>query len=159
MAVARQNPAAVEAAQSAAVVAVEERLKQLAPVLAQSVAFDEKKWEAELRGRNAASKRAIAEKKAGVWDMTPMLVCSLLIMLWGIAWGLLYMVYETASKPEVNQMVLAALIGLAGPIWTGAIVASVTAIVAYRFDGTKESSEQTKAITAMVRRDIEGVTQ
>lgn len=159
VAVARQNPAAVEAAQSAAVVAVEERLKQLAPVLAQSVAFDEKKWEAELRGRNAASKRAIAEKKAGVWDMTPMLVCSLLIMLWGIAWGLLYMVYETASKPEVNQMVLAALIGLAGPIWTGAIVASVTAIVAYRFDGTKESSEQTKAITAMVRRDIEGATQ
>lgn len=155
VAVARQNPAYVEAAQSAAVIAVEERLKQLAPVLAQTVGWDEAKWKAEREGRDAASERAIKEKKAGLWDMTPVLVCSLLAMLWGIAWGLLYMIYETASKPEVNQMVLAALIGLAGPIWTGAIVASVVAIVAYRFDGTKESSEQTKALTAVMRRDFE----
>lgn len=156
VAVARQNPAAVEAAQSAAVIAVEERLKQLAPVLAQSVDWDKQKWQAEREGRDAASKRAIAEKKAGVWDMTPVLVCSLLAMLWGIAWGLLWMIYQTASKPDVNQMVLAALIGLAGPIWTGAIVASVAAIVAYRFDGTKESSEQAKAFTAMVQRNVDG---
>lgn len=156
VAVARQNPAYVEAAQSAAVVAVEERLKQLAPVLAQTVDWDKQKWQAEREGRDAASKRAIAEKKAGVWDMTPFLVCSLLIMLWGIAWGLLYMIYETASKEEVNQMVLAALIGLAGPIWTGAIVASVAAIVAYRFDGTKESSEQTKALTDVMRTNLQG---
>lgn len=156
VAVARQNPAYVEAAQSAAVVAVEERLKQLAPVLAQTVDWDKQKWQAEREGRDAASKRAIAEKKAGVWDMTRFLVCSLLIMLWGIAWGLLYMIYETASKEEVNQMVLAALIGLAGPIWTGAIVASVAAIVAYRFDGTKESSEQTKALTDVMRTNLQG---
>ena len=35
-----------------------------------------------------------------------------------------------------HRPIIAALIGLAGPIWTGAIVATVAAIVAYRFDGS-----------------------
>ena len=131
----------------------------LAPVLAQTVDWDKEKWQAEREGRDAASERAIKERGAGVWDMTPFLVRSLLVILWGIAWGLLgAILYLVIMKEEPNQMVLAALIGLAGPIWTGAIVASVVAIVAYRFDGTKESSEQTKALTSVLRRDFnEGV--
>ena len=32
-----------------------------------------------------------------------------------------------------------------------AVIISVAAIVAYRFDGTKESSEQTKALTDVMR--------
>lgn len=157
VAIARQDAAKIEAAQTAAMVAVEERLKQLAPVLAQTVDWDKEKWQAEREGRDAASTRAIKEKQAGVWDMTPFLVRSLLVILWGIAWGLLgAILYLVIAKEEPNQMVLAALIGLAGPIWTGAIVASVVAIVAYRFDGTKESSEQTKALTDVMRSNFEG---
>lgn len=159
VAVARQDATKIEAAQAAAVAAIDERLKQLAPVLAQTVDWDKEKWQAEREGRDAASERAIKERGAGVWDMTPFLVRSLLVILWGIAWGLLgAILYLVIMKEEPNQMVLAALIGLAGPIWTGAIVASVVAIVAYRFDGTKESSEQTKALTSVLRRDFnEGV--
>ena len=95
---------------------------------------------------------AIAEKKAGLWDMTRTLVTSLLLMLWGISWGLGYALYEATHKDEPNGMVLTALLGLAGPIWTGAIVASVVAIVAYRFDGNKDGSEQTKAVLDLAAR-------
>lgn len=155
VAVARQQPEMVAKIEAAAA----DWLAQMAPVLAQTVDWDKEKWQAEREGRDAASERAIKERGAGVWDMTPFLVRSLLVILWGIAWGLLgAILYLVIMKEEPNQMVLAALIGLAGPIWTGAIVASVVAIVAYRFDGTKESSEQTKALTSVLRRDFnEGV--
>ena len=152
VAVARQDPAKLAAIQQAADESLAERLKQLAPVLVQSAEIDRLKWEAERAGRDAASKRVIEEKKAGLWDMTPVLVCSLLAMLWGIAWGLGWAIFKVIEQPDPNQMVLAALIGLAGPIWTGAIVASVVAIVAYRFDGNKNSADQTKAMLAMARQ-------
>lgn len=149
VAVARQQPEMVAKIEAAAA----DWLAQMGPALAQTVDWDKEKWQAEREGRDAASERAIKERGAGVWDMTPFLVRSLLVILWGIAWGLLgAILYLVIMKEEPNQMVLAALIGLAGPIWTGAIVASVVAIVAYRFDGTKESSEQTKAVADAIRQ-------
>lgn len=155
VAVARQDPAKVAAAQQAAMDAVTERLKQLAPVLVQTAELDRLKWEAEREGRDAASRRAIEERKAGLWDMTPFLVRSLLIMLWGIAWGLLGAILTVALQKEPNAIVLTALFSIAGPIWTGAIVASVIAIVAYRFDGTKESSKQTDVMLALANRQFQ----
>lgn len=146
VAVARQDAAVVAQAQELAENTVLDRLKQLAPLLQQTSDLDKTKWQAEREGKDAASARVIAEKRAGLWDMTRTLVTSLLVMLWGIAWGLGYALYGAISKDEPSGMVITALIGLAGPIWTGAIVASVVAIVAYRFDGTKEGSEQTRAV-------------
>ena len=152
VAVARQDAAVVAQAQELAENTVLDRLKQLAPLLQQTSDLDRAKWQAEREGKDAASSRAIAEKKAGLWDMTRTLVTSLLLMLWGISWGLGYALYEATHKDEPNGMVLTALLGLAGPIWTGAIVASVVAIVAYRFDGTKDGSEQTKAVLDLAAR-------
>jgi hypothetical protein len=80
--------------------------------------------------------------------MTKWIVVSLLVMLWGIAWGLLSGVLALSFQDDPDPMVLTALIGLAGPIWTGAVVASVVAIVAYRFDGSKQSSDQSNALMA-----------
>lgn len=153
VAVARQNTAVVEQVQQAAVDALAERIKQLAPVLDKSIEYDKAKWQAELESKKATSAIAIEEHKAGLWDMTPAIVWCLLLMLWGIAWGLLFAIIKLASAESPNQMVLAALIGLAGPIWTGAIVSSVAAIVAYRFDGSKQSSDQTKAVLSLARTE------
>lgn len=123
-----------------------------------SMPWDQAKWKAEGEGKQLVSNIAIAERLAGIWDMTPFLVKSLLIMLWGIAWGLLLaicgvsaaIIFDSTAAANANaSMVLTALIGLAGPIWTGAIVASVAAIVAYRFDGSKQSSDQTRAALAV----------
>lgn len=146
VAVARQDAGIVAQAQQIAESTVLDRLKQLAPLLQESMELDQAKWQAEREGKDAAATRAIAEKKAGLWDMTQTLVTSLLIMLWGIAWGLGYALYQAIQRDEPNAMVLTALIGLSGPIWTGAIVASVAAIVAYRFDGTAKESAQTQAL-------------
>lgn len=115
--------------------------------------WDAAMWAARIAGRASASSVAIAEKAAGLWDMTPFLVKSLLIMLWGIAWGLLgAIIYLIIDREKPDPVVLTALFSMAGPIWTGAIVASVVAIVAYRFDGTKESTEQSKAVAAVIRQ-------
>ena len=64
VAVARQNPAMVEAAQQAAVISMEERLKQLAPVLEKTIEFDKAKWQAELESKRATSAIAIEEYKS-----------------------------------------------------------------------------------------------
>jgi hypothetical protein len=115
--------------------------------------WDAAMWAARIAGRASASSVAIAEKAAGLWDMTPFLVKSLLIMLWGIAWGLLgAIIYLIIDRETPDPVVLTALFSMAGPIWTGAIVASVVAIVAYRFDGTKESTEQSKAVADAIRQ-------
>lgn len=121
-----------------------------------SITWDERMWAAQDRGRGVVSSIAIAERQAGIWDMTRFLVMSLLIMLWGIAWGLGAGILVVAFSSKPDAMVLTALIGLAGPIWTGAIVASVVAIVAYRFDGSKQGSDQTKALLAAATRNPSG---
>ena len=115
-------------------------LADLAPLFDKLIAVDATENAARIAGRQAASSVAIEEHKAGLWDMTRTLVTSLLVMLWGIAWGLLGAIIGMVFKEKADPTMLAALIGLAGPIWTGAIVATVVAIVAYRFDGSSASN-------------------
>ena len=152
VAVARQNPAMVAAAQEAAVVAVEERLKQLAPVLAQSVEWDKEKWRAEQEGKRTSSKIAIAEKKAGLWDMTKTLVSNTEGQVWFI---LVALASGVGSAFYNNKDALAyALLTLAGPI-LGQVMKNKSQPNDYRFDGTKESGEQTKALTTMMQQASE----
>ena len=141
--------------QQAATVATLEQysLDQLAPMLDKVHGYETDAWQAENAGKQTVSSLAIEEHKAGLWDMTKWIVVSLLLMLWGIAWGLLgSIIYLAASaKPDANPAMLTALVGLAGPIWTGAIVASVVAIVSYRFDGSKESTAATAAVAQIAK--------
>jgi hypothetical protein len=111
-------------------------LADMAPLFDRLMQVDAAENAARREGRQSASSVAIEEHRAGLWDMTRTLVTSLLIMLWGIAWGLLGAIIGLAFKDKPDPTLIAALIGLAGPIWTGAIVATVVAIVAYRFDGS-----------------------
>lgn len=152
VAVARQNPAMVEAAQQAAVLSMEERLKQLAPVLQQSVEFDKAKWQAEREGRDAAAERIIKERTAGLWDMTKTLVSNTEGQVWFI---LVALAGGVGTGFYTGKDALAyAILTLAGPI-LGQVMKNKSQPNDYRFDGTKESSEQTKALTGIMRQDSE----
>lgn len=124
-------------------------LSDLAPVFDKLIAVDKAENEARLAGRQSASSIAIEEHKAGLWDMTRTLVTSLLIMLWGIAWGLLGAIIGLVFKDTPDPTLIAALVAIAGPIWTGAIVSTVIAIVAYRFDGSS-AMNAARAITQQI---------
>jgi len=115
-------------------------LADMAPLFDKLMQVDAAENAARLAGRQSASSVAIEEHKAGLWDMTRTLVTSLLVMLGVIAVGLLGAIIGLAFKEKPDPTLLAALIGLAGPIWTGAIVATVVAIVAYRFDGSSATN-------------------
>src|SRR5690606_8335319 len=102
--------------------------------------WDAAMWAAQLAGRQVASTIAIEERKAGLWDMTPVLVYGATILLGIVSIGLLAAILVQAMTGD--RSINSALIGLAGPIWTGAVVSGFVSMVAYRFDGTKESTEQ-----------------
>lgn len=152
VAVARQNIAMVEAAQTAAVASMEERLKQLSPVLEKSVEYDKELWRAQLESKKATSAIAIEEKKAGLWDMTKMLVSNTEGQVWFILVALAAGVGVGFYKDE--DSLAYAILTLAGPI-LGQIMKNKAQPNDYRFDGTKESSEQTKALTGIMRQDSE----
>lgn len=105
--------------------------------------WDQAMWAAQLAGRKNASEIAIAERQAGLWDMTPVLVgiagatsavCSALLLF--------AIVYQSIWAPKGIDAVL---LGLAGPLLAISF-AAWKAIFDYRFDGTKESTEQSKAL-------------
>ena len=112
--------------------------------------WDAAMWAAQLAGRQVSSTIAIEERKAGLWDMTPVLVYGATILLGIVSVGLLAAILAQAMTGD--RQINSALIGLAGPIWTGAIVAGFVSMVAYRFDGTKESTEQSKAVADVIRQ-------
>lgn len=112
--------------------------------------WDAAMWAAQLAGRQVSSTIAIEERRAGLWDMTPVLVWGATILLGIVSVGLLAAILWQAMNGE--GAINSALIGLAGPIWTGAIVAGFVSMVAYRFDGTKESTEQSKAVADVIRK-------
>lgn len=134
-----------------------QHLAAVAPFVDKLAQLDAARWAAEDKGRSNVSTIAIEEHKAGLWDMTGWIVKSLLLMLWGVAWGLLAAILWLTVRggADSSPAMLTALIGLAGPIWTGAIVASVTAIVAYRFDGSKASQAAAEAQNAIRKYDAE----
>lgn len=148
VAVARQNAAVVEQVQQAAVDALAERIKQLAPLLDKSIEYDKAKWQAELESKRATSDIAIQEHKAGLWDMTPVVVIAAACMLGALVASLLgALVYQAVTG---DRQIDSGLLGIAGPILMAAVTAWL-AIIAYRFDGSKQSSDQTKAVLSMTR--------
>lgn len=150
VAVARQNPAMVEAAQQAAVLSMEERLKQLAPVLEKTVEFDKAKWQAELESKRATSAIAIEEYKAGLWDMT----CTLVTNTEGQVWFILVALAAGVGAGfwYGKDAIAYAILTLAGPI-LGQIMKNKAQPNDYRFDGTKASSDQSKAVMDVMKQD------
>ena len=150
VAVARQNPAMVEAAQQAAVISMEERLKQLAPVLEKTIEFDKAKWQAELESKRATSAIAIEEYKAGLWDMTKTLVSNTEGQVWFV---LVALATGVGAGFWYNKDAIAyAILTLAGPI-LGQIMKNKAQPNDYRFDGTKASSDQSKAVMDVMKQD------
>lgn len=140
--VAIQAVAAVQSdAEKLAVVekAAADHLNAIAPFVKMSMEIDQARWTAENQGKQTVSSIAIEEHKAGIWDMTKWLVVCLMLMLWGIAWGLLAAIIALLFKDKPDPALLTALFTVAGGIWSGAIVTSIAAIIAYRFDGSKNS--------------------
>jgi hypothetical protein len=155
VAIARQNPAMVEKAQTAASDALAERLKQLAPLLDRiegSIETDKAKWAAELESKKATSAIAIAEHTAGLWDMTPVLVYGGALMLMALVFSLIgALVFQAVTG---DREIDSGLLGIAGPILMAAVTAWL-AMINYRFDGSKQSSDQTKAVIGMTARNLE----
>lgn len=118
-------------------------LDALAKALDKTAEWDERKWAAAISGRTAASTVAIEEHKAGMWDMTRTVVYTACAMLTVISTGLLAAILVQAMTGD--RKIDGALIGLAGPIWM-ATIAAWGAMIAYRFDGTKEGAEQSRAL-------------
>jgi len=152
VAVARQNPAMVEKAQIAATESLSERIKQLAPLLDRTIDYDKAKWDAELASKKLTSQVAIEEHRAGLWDMTKYLVSFAGVMLCALIFSLIgALVFQaTTGDREIDS----GLLGIAGPILMAAVTGWL-AIIAYRFDGSKQSSDQTKAVIGMTSRNID----
>lgn len=140
---AQKSPEVVKKAEQTAL----DLLSTLAPLLDKSVAYDQAKWTAETTGRDAAAARAKGEP----WDMTKALVyfagiTSTLVVLALTA----AVIWQALQGKDINT----ALIGLAGPLLMAALQ-SWREIFAYRFDGTKNSSEQTRALLAVATQPKE----
>ena len=148
-AVARQDPALVKQAEALAETTALERLQQLSPLLDKSSEYDKAKWQAEREGKDAAADRFVKEKQAGGWDYTYVLVVAGAIVSTLGSMGLIgAVVLQSMAKflgYEGAAGIDAALVGFAAPLVTLAY-SCWKDIIAYRFDGTKESSEQTKAL-------------
>jgi hypothetical protein len=145
VAVARQNPAMVAKVE----VAADDWFKQAAPFLDKLAEYDAQKWGAEIAGKRAASEVAIAERKAGLWDMTQTVVWFAAATLTGLVFALLGALLYQATTGE--RTIDSGLLGLAGPIFMAA-VSAWGAIIAFRFDGTKASEAQSAALSAMVAK-------
>jgi hypothetical protein len=143
VALVRQQPELVDQVAAVAQQSVAAKLEEWAPLLDKMAALDATRWDKEREGRDAAAKRALAER----WDMTPWLVgfagmgttvCSALLLA--------AIVYQSIAK-TIDPV----LLGLAGPL-LAITFAAWKAIFDYRFDGTKESGEQSKALTDVIRQ-------
>jgi muramidase (phage lysozyme) len=135
------NEAMVRALQDQAL----DYLDRLASVMKQAADLDAVKWTAEVGGKDAAAARSIKERMAGAWDMTKALVLNtegqtwfILVMLSG---GLVYAVGLE------KESLFTGLIGIAGAVFNQ-VLKNKQQANDYRFDGTKESSDQSKALVA-----------
>ena len=110
--------------------------------------WDAAMWAAQLAGRRESSTIAIKEKLAGLWDMTPTLIRNTEGQTWFILIALACgMVYTVGLEKEAF---FTGLIGIAGGV-INQILKNKAQANDYRFDGTKESSEQSKAIADALR--------
>ena len=124
-------------------------LNAVMPFVQQLAVLDQMRYDAENKGKQTVSSIAIAEHAAGIWDMTKTVVLAVVILLGIVSVGLLAAILVQALTG--TRTIDSGLIGLAGPIWTGTVVSGFVAIIAYRFDGTKNSNAATKAMRATER--------
>ena len=143
-----QNAAKLQQVEETAVASVAERLNQLAPLLEKSIGYDQAKWEAERKGRQDASDAAIKERQAGLYDYTRLLVWSTCGVMVTVSVGLLFLIGKQAwDTGDIDS----GLIGLAGPIWMGTMATAFMAMVTHRFDGSRNASEQTRAMLDLAK--------
>lgn len=138
------TPAAIQALETKALATVDELIR----LADKSIMLDQSMWAANVAGRSSASSVAIEEKRAGLWDMTRTLVLFACTMMAGLGAALGGALISQAMTG--TRQIDSGLLGLSGPILM-AIVTAFAAIIAYRFDGTKASSEQGKALTDVIR--------
>jgi len=124
-------------------------LNAVMPFVQQLAVLDQMRYDAENKGKQTVSSIAIAEHAAGIWDMTKTVVLAVVILLGIVSVGLLAAILVQALTG--TRTIDSGLIGLAGPIWTGTVVSGFVAIIAYRFDGTKNSNAATEAMRATER--------
>lgn len=113
-------------------------------------AWDQAKWDAETKGRDAATDRAIRAAKAGLWDPQFLLVLAgALVTTLGSLGLIAAIVAQSMAKwvfrVEGAQGIDPVLIAFAAPLVTLAFQCWQQ-VFAYRFDGTKDSTEQSKAL-------------
>lgn len=145
VAVARQNPAVVAQLEQTAT----DWFAQVAPMLEKLSQYDKDVWAAEIAGKQASSAIAIEERKAGVWDMTKTVVWFAAITLTVLVFALLgALIFQAVTG---DKRLDSGLLGLSGPIFMAA-VSAWAAIIAFRFDGTKDSSAQNAAMAAIATR-------
>jgi hypothetical protein len=108
-----------------------------------STQWDQALWAAQNVGRQTVSTIAIEERRAGLWDMTPTIVrlaggtAAAMVLL--ITLAIVYQSLWGETGIDVG------LIGLGGPLLMAAIQCWKD-VFGYRFDGTKQSSDQSKAL-------------
>lgn len=145
VAVARQNPQVVAQLEQSAT----DWFAQVAPMLERLAQYDRDVWGAENEGKRTVSALAIEERKAGLWDMTKTVVWFAAGTLTALILALLSaLIFQSVTG---DRQIDSGLLGLAGPIFMAA-VAAWGAIIAFRFDGTKDSSAQNAAMAAIASR-------
>lgn len=122
---------------------------KLAPLIDRLATLDAARWAAEAEGKRTVSAIAIAERQAGLWDMTKTVVwfaaMTLTILVFSLLGALIYQ--ATTGQRTIDS----GLLGLAGPIFM-ASVAAWGAVIAFRFDGNKQSEAQNATIAQMSAR-------
>lgn len=106
-------------------------------------AWDAARWEAELRGKDAAGDRAIKGAVAGLWDAARTLVLNTEGQVWFVLVATITAMGVAIATDHENYAM--ALLAFLGPI-VGQIMKNKAQPNDYRWDGTKESSEQSKAL-------------
>jgi len=128
-------------------------LNAVLPFVQQLAVLDQMRYDAENKGKQVVSTIAIAEHAAGLWDMTRTVVLIAGCTMMAISLGLLAAIlYQSVSKGAIDP----GLLGMTGPILM-ATLAAWAAIIAYRFDGSKESHAAAEAqrATEKYREDTE----
>lgn len=118
-------------------------INRLTDVAKSTMTFDEAMWRAQNTGKQTVSSIAIEEKKAGLYDMTKALVWNASFIVTAGSIALLGTIAYQSSF--VEKGIDPVLLALAGPLLMQAFN-GLKDIIAYRFDGTKDSSAQTNAL-------------
>jgi hypothetical protein len=105
--------------------------------------WDQALWAAQNAGKQVVSSIAIEEHRAGLWDMTKTLVYDAAFSNTSI--GVLLTISIVYQSIWAEKGIDPVLLALAGPILMQ-IVSKIRDILSYRFDGTKQQSDQSKQL-------------